>query len=205
VGANIGEKSEAILQAGGRVVAFEPSPVALLELRARCGGDKNWALVPAAVGSSPGIGVLYAPSDSGKSSLVQGWQSNVRERWYVPVVTLDTAIREFGKPYYCKIDVEGWELAVLEGLTEAIPLISFEFHLSEKNIAKTSSCLKRLSAFGPSHVNVAPAEASFFHFSEWARLTEFIAWFPGNLKEELPGDSYGDIFVRHDVLIKRSF
>jgi FkbM family methyltransferase len=197
VGANIGEKSEAMLKAGGRVVALEPSPVALLELRARCSQERDWTLVAAAVGGEPGIAVLHAPQDSGKSSLAQDWHSAVVKTYYVPVVTLDAAIKTFGKPFYCKIDVEGWELEVLKGLSQPIPLISFEFHLNEKNITKAVLCLKRLSAFGPSYVNVAPAESSFFYFKEWILLDDFIEWFPGDLKHELPGDSYADVFVKN--------
>lgn len=197
VGANVGEKSEAMLKACGRVVAFEPSPVALPELKARCSREKDWTLVAAAVGGEAGIAVLHAPRDSGKSSLAPDWHRDMVNTYYVPVVTLDAAIKAFGKPFYCKIDVEGWELEVLKGLSQPIPLISFEFHLDERNVTKAVLCLKRLSAFGSCYVNIAPAEASFFHFSEWISLDEFIEWFPGDLKHKLPGDSYGDIFAKN--------
>lgn len=200
VGANIGTKSEAMLRAGGRVVAFEPSPVAQLELKARCGREKNWTLVPAAVGAEAGIGALHAARESDKSSLVEGWRGDIIKTYFVPIVTLDTAIKTFGKPFFCKIDVEGWEPEVLKGLTQPIPLISFEFHLSEEGISKALSCLTRLSAFGPHQVNIAAAEAAFFLFQEWKQIDEFVTWFPGDLKNILPkysyGDLYGDIFVK---------
>jgi len=198
VGANIGEKMEAMLKAGAHVVAFEPSPTALLELKARCGREKNWTLVVTAVGCEAGIETLYATQDSGKSSLDSSWQraEDVVGTYRVPVVTLDAAIKTFGKPFYCKIDVEGWELEVLKGLTQPIPLISFEFHLNEKGIIKTISCLERLLDFGQSYVNITPAESAFFHLLEWMPIEEFLEWFPGDLKNTLPGDSYGDIFVK---------
>lgn len=44
VGANIGDKSEALLQAGARVVAFEPNPLVTPELQARCGYHRDWTL-----------------------------------------------------------------------------------------------------------------------------------------------------------------
>jgi hypothetical protein len=143
---------------------------------------------------------LYAARDSANSSLIPDWQDDIVDTHYVPVVSLDIAIKTFGKPFFCKIDVEGWELEVLKGLTQPIPLISLEFHLSERDIAKTLSCLRRLSAFGSHFVNVAPAEASFFQFQEWKHLDEFMEWFPGNLRSTLPrysygGYSYGDLFV----------
>lgn len=198
VGANIGEKSEAMLEGGASVVAFEPSPIALLELRARCNRNRRWTFVAAAVGSEAGLAALYAPQDSAKSSLAQDWHRDIVETWHVPVVTLDAAIKVFGKPFYCKIDVESWELEVLKGLTQSIPLISFEFHLNEKYISNTISCLERLSEFGPSRVNITPAESTSFHLPDWVSLQQFIEWFPGDLKHTLPGDPYGDVFVKNE-------
>lgn len=202
VGANIGEKTEAMLKAGARVVAFEPSPAALPELKARCGREKNLTLVHTALGSEAGIETLYATQDSGKSSLDSTWQraEDVVKTYRTPVVTLDTAIRAFGKPFYCKIDVEGWEFEVLKGLTQPISLISFEFHLNEKGISRAVSCLERLLDFGESSVNITPAESASFHLPEWMPIERFLGWFPDDLKNTLPGDSYGDIFVREAYL-----
>lgn len=204
VGANIGRKSETMLRAGGRVVAFEPSPVAQLELRARCGRDKDWTLLPAAVGAQGGIAALHAVRDSARSSFIQGWAEDVINIYHVPVVTLDAAIKTFGRPFYCKIDVEGWELEVLKGLSQPIPLVSFEFHLNQVGVIQTLSCLERLSGFGDQYVNIAPAETSLFQFRDWRPLEEFMEWFPGDLQSTLPrysrcGYLYGDIFIKRPV------
>ena len=125
VGANIGEKSEALLEAGSRVVAFEPNPVVLPELQARCSHRKNWTVVPTALGSGAAIATLYARESHGQSSLAAEWEGNVIGTYNVPVVTLDSAIQCFGSPAFCKIDVEGWELEVLRGLTQPIPLMAY--------------------------------------------------------------------------------
>ena len=194
VGANVGEKSEALLEAGARVVAFEPNPLVLPELRARCGYHANWAVLPTALGSECTIAALHVPESHVNSTLVDGREAAARS-FSVPVLTLEMAIRRFGRPDFCKIDVEGWELEVFKGLAQSIPLICFEFQLNEWGIAKTISCLERLAEFGPGHANVTPAETSSFHFDEWIPLKQFLAWFPGDLKQTLPGDHYGDIFV----------
>jgi FkbM family methyltransferase len=197
VGANIGEKSEALLRAGSRVVAFEPNRHVVPELRARCGAEKAWTLVETALGSGPRIAILNAHLSHGQSSLAQDWEGGpVIARIPVPVVTLDAAIECFGLPDYCKIDVEGWEPEVLSGLTQLIPLTSFEFHLDDKGVRNAKSCLERLAKFGPSRVNVTPAESSTFHFKEWLPLEQFLERFPGNVIPTLPGNPYGDIFVR---------
>lgn len=197
VGAQTGEKSEALLAAGGRVVAFEPNPVVLRELRARCGHHRHWVLVAAALGSRASIATLYAHASSGQSSLHQAWQGDVIGTYQVPVETLDSAIERFGRPAYCKIDVEGWELEVLKGLTQPVPLISFEFHLDEPGISRTRLCLQRLLDLQATHANLTPAERSSLHFDKWIPLDEFVDWFPGDLKGSLPGHPYGDIFVRN--------
>jgi FkbM family methyltransferase len=200
IGANIGEKSEALLKAGARVIAFEPNLLLVNELKARCGWERNWTLVTAALGSSAGIATLYARQIHGLSSLAeegpQSWQGKLVDTLNVPVLTLDMAIEKFGRPFYCKIDVEGWEFEVLTGLSQCIPLLSFEFHLTDKDMDKTKACLKKLSTFGSNLVNVTPAEKLTFHFPEWLSLENFCKEFPGNLSS-LPGEKYGDIFVKN--------
>ena len=206
VDANIGEKSEAMWEAGARVVAFEPNPLVLPELQARCGHRKNWSVVATALGSGAGITTLHARELHGTSSLAEDWElaggvpaGDVIATYNVPVVTLDSAIQRFGSPAFCKMDVEGWELEVLEGLTQPIPVLSFEFHLTDHDIRKTIACLEKLTKFGASCANITPAETSSFHFKDWIPLEQFLAWFPGDLKESLPGEPYGDIFVRSDA------
>jgi FkbM family methyltransferase len=179
------------------VVAFEPNPRVLPELRARCGSNPNWTLVTAALGSGASIATLYARAAHANSGLSQGGE--ILATYDIPVVTLDAAIRRFGPPAFCKIDVEGWEPEVLKGLSEPIPLLSFEFSLSERGAQRTLACLERLAAFGPSLANLTPAETPRFHFPEWMPLADLLAWFPGDLKQTLPGDSYGDIYVRREA------
>lgn len=199
VGANIGEKSEAMLRAGaGRVVAFEPNPLVLAELRTRCQRWRRWEAVEVALGEAASAATLFAREQHGQSSLSDDWPGVTVAEFPVRVETLDMAIERFGRPDYIKVDVEGGELAVLSGLRSAQPhLLSFEFHLDEEGIPRARECLLRLGRLGAYEVNVTPAESSSFHFSHWRPLGDFIQWFPGDLAKTLPGPSYGDIFVRN--------
>lgn len=197
VGANVGEKSEALLGAGARVVAFEPNPMVVPELQARCAHDRNWSLVPAGVGRESAVAPFYARTAHINSGFVEGGE--VEATFNAPVVTLDAAIRRFGAPAFCKIDVEGWEVEVLQGLSQPIPLVSFEFQLGDYGIRKTQDCLRELAKFGPARANITPAEVLRFHLPTWMSLTDMLAWFPGDLKKTLPGDYYGDIFVQLDA------
>lgn len=204
IGANVGDKSEALLKIGGRVVAFEPNRLVIPELRARCGNNPRWTLVETAMGSGSRIAILHAKRSHGQSSLAEDWEDGqVIADFPVPVVTLDAAIECFGMPEYCKIDVEGWEPEVLNGLTRSINLISFEFHLDDKGIRNAKHCLERLAKLGATALNVTPAESSAFVFDQWIPLAEFLRRFPANLVESLPGNPYGDMFIRSDAPLRK--
>ncbi|MDZ8085571.1 MAG: FkbM family methyltransferase [Nostoc sp. DedQUE12b] len=196
VGANIGKKSEAFLLVGARVVAFEPQPQCMRELKARCShyGNKFHA-VQNAVGAEPGEATLYTRERSGIASFHEDWISPVQSSIQVPITTLDRAIDEFGKPDYCKIDVEGWELEVLKGLTQPIPLLSFEYHIIEREINTTCACIDYLSNLGKILINVVPAEMHSFVFQEWLPPDEFLKRFPEDIVD-LGKDDYGEIWVR---------
>lgn len=45
----------------------------------------------------------------------------------VQVVTLDMMIQDYGMPSFCKIDTEGFEWEVIQGLNHAIETISLEY------------------------------------------------------------------------------
>lgn len=202
IGANIGLKSEAFLKAGAAsVVAFEPNPRVVPELRARCGRAKNWTLIQAALGSGAGVATLHARKLHGQSSLLtDATQSETLETFHVPVITLDAAIAQFGRPAYCKIDVEGFELQVLSGLSHALPLVSFEFHLDARDVPNTTACLRRLAEFGPCHVNVLVAGTAALHLKEWMPPEKFLEWYPAGLRQDLQRWAFGDIFVRNKAV-----
>ena len=195
VGANVGEKTEALLAAGAKVVAFEPQPDCMAELKARCGHRPQFAARQAALGSQVGESTLYVHGSSTSSSLDPQWGGSYEHPIRVPVTTLDCAIGEFGAPSFCKIDVEGWELAVLKGLSRPIPLISFEYHQIEGGLETVVACLECLGRLGELSINVTPSECLEFAFPRWCSREEFLTRFPGELSER-NGFFYGDIFVR---------
>lgn len=153
-------------------MAFEPNPLVIPELRARCGHRKNWTVVEAALGSGAAIATLYARQPQGQSGFLPESGGTVVATYNVPMVTLDSAIQSFRAAFFWKIDVEGWELEVLRGLTQPLPLVSFEFHVNGRDVPKTIACLERLGHLRGCRVNL--------------------------MERTLPGDKYGEIFVRSD-------
>src|SRR5262249_60695009 len=92
-----------------------------------------------AVGSKSGISKLFPAQDAEKSMSTLStlfveiarangaiWDETAAIE--VNVVTLDSLIDEFGVPDYIKIDVEGFDLEVLRGLSQPIALLSVEFN-----------------------------------------------------------------------------
>lgn len=129
VGANVGVY---VLQfahwsgATGRVVAFEPNPGALLSLRRHVELNDLGArvrVVPAAVGASGGTATLFA-SDADGMSRLGAPNKLIAERTKelsVPVVTLDEFCEAEGlEPDWLFIDIEGFEIAALEGARRLI-------------------------------------------------------------------------------------
>ena len=136
VGANVGFYAVAAAQRGGRVVAFEPDPTAVRALRRHIRLNRVRAhidVVPALVGADDGAGVLAQRERSFVSSAATLYLSAETSYRVVPRVSLDSALAEHAAVAVLKIDVEGYELAVLRGarklLAEKRPrLIMVEVH-----------------------------------------------------------------------------
>src|SRR5687767_13682744 len=68
------------------------------------------------------------------------WNRQLRVR----TVSADALMARYGRPAFIKIDVEGGEPAVLDGLTSPVPALSFEYLPAA--IAQVRECVDRLSA-----------------------------------------------------------
>jgi FkbM family methyltransferase len=118
IGANVGFFSCLARQSGVRVLAVEPLAEnfeALLD-NVTANGWTDIEVYPVALGAAAGLSVLYGAGTG--ASLVKRW-SGTSEVWQrrVPLSTLDRLLAGFlpGEPLLIKIDVEGFERAVLDG------------------------------------------------------------------------------------------
>ena len=196
VGSNIGDVSVVLLELGAEVVAVDPQPKAMRELRSRLGANPRLTCVETALGSHEGTATFYLHDQVGTSSLIGNWQpGKVKGQIEVPVTTLDALIRRFGKPAYCKIDVEGYELEVLGGLSQPIDLISLEYHHDEEDLKKLAFCLDALSRLQPIRMNVVGHARAAFAWPDWVTRDEFPARLAGTISQG-PEYAYGDVYVR---------
>ena len=177
VGSNIGAKTEVLLAIGARVVAFEPQPDCFREMSARC-RNRRLSAINAAVGAAPGELPMYIQGNRAVSSLKPDWSHGAKSVLRVPVITLDQAIDLHGLPVFCKIDVEGFEMEVLKGLSHPLPYLSLEYHLDPDDIQKTLSCIEYLSRFGELSMNITRGEEMEFAWPNWVDYAAFRDHFP---------------------------
>ncbi len=129
VGANKGAYLRALSLAvpRGRVIAFEPQPALAIYLRQICkdAGFNNVLVECAGVSSKAGETTLYIPG-GGETSPGASLEAAIEAREacrhiQVPVVTLDDYFSSQSQHIGAlKIDVEGHELAVIQGATRLI-------------------------------------------------------------------------------------
>ncbi len=177
LGAHVGDRIRAWSKLGARIVALEPDPVCADLLQRWYGSQPDITLLQQAVGATPGSGRLYVSERNPTlSTLSTGWMRDIKRsrqfsqiEWEstvdVSVTTLDDLIGQYGLPSFCKIDVEGYELAVLEGLSQALPALSFEYNPAVPQIAL--DCISRLTALGDYEFNWTVRELPRFRSRAW--------------------------------------
>jgi FkbM family methyltransferase len=202
IGAHLGDRIRAWSRLGARTIALEPHPGMMSWLRRWYSHQSNVILVEQAVGAQPGAGTLWisrlTPS---VSTISQEWLKMVQNnrrfagvRWeeQVPVniTTLDHLIARYGKPVFCKIDVEGAELDVLQGLSHALPALSFEY--IPVMIDMALGCIDRLEQLGPYEYNWRVSEFPRLGSSIWLSPQDMAS----NLTRMAPDRNSGDIYAR---------
>jgi FkbM family methyltransferase len=200
VGAHVGDRIASFRRLGARVVAIEPQPALARTLKLLYGRDRAVALEAVAVGRAAGSIELKVnaanPTVSTASDAFikaadgapgwegQHWTKTVR----VPVTTLDALIERHGSPSFIKLDVEGFEVEALQGLTRPVPALSFEFTIIQRDLAHAG--IERCAALGFAFFNGALGESQTLAHAQWLDARAIAAWLAALPMEANSGDIY---------------
>ena len=184
IGAHVGNHIAAWSRLDARVVAVEPQPRLMAWLRQAYGRQSHVTLVEAAVGAQPGTEVMYVSRRTPTvTTLSSEWMAAVRrdssfagvewdESVAVAVTTLDALIGRFGEPAFCKIDVEGYELEVLRGLSTPVRALSFEYIPAAMDTAV--ACIERLAQLGRYEYKWSVGESNRLQPAGWLSPRQII-------------------------------
>ena len=166
IGANIGVISQALLANGYRVHAFEPQPEVyklLVENMNNVGGE--FTHHNTAVGAGHGIAMMPKVHYSSKGNfggLGIGTPS-IYGMYEVEMNTMDSFL--FSNVGFMKIDVEGYELEVLQGSVETIARYSPIMYIEDDRTEKSNALRQFIEELGYSIEEHYPAlyrEENFF-------------------------------------------
>jgi len=202
VGANVGNRIEPLLQLGARVLAVEPQKWCYDYLKYKYGN--RIILITKGLGDTEGVKKFYISNESTISSFSEEWINTVKTgrfkqfNWNREVetqmTTLDKLIEEYGIPAFIKIDVEGYELEVLKGLSIPIKLISFEYTAPEQ-ITKAIDCINHIEGTNAAiECNYAIHEKMELALGNWLTANQMKEYILSS--KEFNDSIFGDIYVR---------
>lgn len=159
IGAFEGYIADVFLELGAKVIAVEPLPACFAKLEKKFARSDDVTLVNKGVSSTTGELAFHVNSKfpmictfsdefitEGRYSFGK-WDRQIT----VPVTTLQALVDEFGTPAFAKIDVEGHEWPVIQGLHSKIPCLTYEFHREFLDDAK--KCATHLAGLAETRFN----------------------------------------------------
>lgn len=201
VGANVGNRIRPLLSLGARVVAIEPQETCYKYLRLKF--KEKIKVVTKGLGETETVKDFHIADDATLSTFSDDWLNAVKDGRFkerswdnvvkVEMTTLDKLFATYGVPKFIKIDVEGYELEVLKGLSQPVHMISFEYTVPEQT-SKALQCIEQIYKSNPRiECNYSIGESMEFELSKWLSVDD--------MKEHIftptfTNTVFGDIYVR---------
>jgi FkbM family methyltransferase len=200
VGANLGNRSKVFLKLGATVIAFEPQQLCIDFLARVLAGHPQFKMLPTALGARAETGEMHISDTHYISSLSADWIEatgrsgrfpghNWATKQRVEIDTLDNVIAAHGCPRFIKIDVEGYELKVLSGLSQSIDCISIEF--TPELMENTYQCIDRVCAMAETEFQISLRESLSFKLPTWSSSET-----TKKVLAQIDPPDYGDLYMR---------
>jgi FkbM family methyltransferase len=193
IGANQGDKTDVFLRLGARVVAVEPDDGSQEILRRRFVRYRLKGLPLSIVGKAVSDGrrserMWIETPGSARNTLSPKWvgaltsdESRFGERvvfgqWKdVQTISMQDLFSSYGLPFFVKIDVEGHELKVLQGMARPVRYLSFEVNLPEFR-PEGIECVRVLRELGGGgRFNYTADCRRGLVLKQWLRAPEFLS------------------------------
>jgi FkbM family methyltransferase len=202
VGANLGTHSKVFRAHGARVVAFEPQRRCARFLADAFRGDPGFTLVQSGLSHTATAGILHQGASSVLATVDADWMARMNaggrfaHHWdrqeSITLTTLDACLAEFGTPAFIKIDVEGHEWAVVQGLSQPVNLLALEF--ATESLDNIRRCIRHLDALAPFTYRLSPTDTLRFETEGWCPGGEMMARLTRITKNDPL--AWGDVYVR---------
>ena len=198
IGAHLGEKSKPFIEKKIRTIMVEPLPACVKSLKKLYCKNSIVKIIPKGLGSKNTKKILSINKQMPTTStFAKHWKSGRFSNltWsgktQIQITTLDNLIKKFGNPQYIKIDVEGYELNVLKGLTKKSGIISFE--ITSEFFSDAIKCLNYLKKLSYNSFTFSIGEQKKF-FSDWSDYKTII----NLMKKEIKKDKlfWADIYCK---------
>ena len=87
------------------------------------------------------------------------------------MTTLDLLAARHGAPHFVKIDVEGYELDVLRGMSTLPPFLSFEI-ITPEWLAQALACIDYIDGLGPARFTYSLGDTMELQLPDWTTGAE---------------------------------
>lgn len=201
IGANTGLKVSAFLKLGAEVVAVEPNPQCVSQIRCRHAlaiSQTKLKIENVAVGSQPGdttfhVSAMDSTITSASIDFLASAPQEFNGTFRARVVTADELIQRYGKPAFIKIDVEGMDADVMKGLSERPRALSFEFNTMPLLWPKAGECLEEAKRLQFTLANFSGSGTPRLQLNDWVRLDTILELIMASTNGK---PTFGDIVVK---------